>query len=69
MVSEMDLSDYQYGTRTKFSGDDKWDWHTTPGFWSDATAGGRINVGNENGKTDAYKNDVRIRCVRDNKRQ
>ena len=57
------------GTRTKFSGDDKWNWHITPGFWSDATEGGRINVGNENGKSDAYDNDVRIRCVRDNKRQ
>lgn len=69
MVSEMNLSEHQYGTRTKFSGDDKWNWHITPGFWSDATEGGRINVGNENGKSDAYDNDVRIRCVRDNKRQ
>ena len=69
MVSEMDLSRDQYGSRTKFSGDDKWDWHNTPGFWCDATAGGRINVGNETNKNNAYLNDVRIRCVRDNKRQ
>ena len=67
MLSEMDeLTEEQYGTRTRFSGDDshsyenynyKWTWHDTPGFWSEH---GRINVG-ENG----LESGVRVRCVRD----
>lgn len=67
MLSEMeDLTDHQYGTRTRFSGDDshsyenynyKWTWHDTPGFWSEH---GRINVG-RNG----LESGVRLRCVRD----
>ena len=69
MISEIDeLLNYDYGIRTRFSGDDqhtypadwlwtyKWEWHNTPGFWSD---NGRINVG------DGYEGGVRIRCVRD----
>lgn len=64
MVSK--LPDGRYGTRTRFSGDDKtngfWDWHNTPGFWSDSGGGGRINVGT------GHESGVRIRCVRDNKR-
>ena len=65
MLSEMDnLTDHQYGTRTRFSGDDshsygnynyKWTWHDTPGFWSEH---GRINVG-RNG----LESGVRLRCV------
>ena len=65
MVSK--LPDGRYGTRTKFSGDDAengyWTWHNTPGFWSDSGGGGRINVGT------GHESGVRIRCVRDNKRQ
>ena len=67
MLSEMDeLTEEQYGTRTRFSGDDshnyenynyKWTWHDTPGFWSEH---GRINVG-KNG----LESGVRVRCVRD----
>ena len=67
MLSEMDeLTEHQYGTRTRFSGDDshsyenynyQWTWHDTPGFWSEH---GRINVG-RNG-LDAG---IRLRCVRD----
>ena len=57
-----ELSNNDYGIRTRFSGDDKdhgyWEWHETPGFWSD---NGRINVGN------ARDNSVKIRCVRDKK--
>ena len=77
MVSEIaDLSKYQYGTRTQFSGDDEgyWNWHNTPGFWSDVPEngrtddGGRINVGTGYGNGNANSNGVRIRCVRDNKR-
>lgn len=71
MVSEIaDLSKYQYGTRTQFSGDDEgyWNWHNTPGFWSDSGGGGRINVGTGYGNGNANSNGVRIRCVRDNKR-
>ena len=63
MVSK--LPDNRYGTRSRFSGDDLandyWDWHNTPGFWSDSGGGGRINVGT------GYEGGVRIRCVRDNK--
>ena len=55
-----ELSNDDYGMSTRFSGDDKghgyWEWHDTPGFWSD---NGRVNVGN------AWNNSVRIRCVRD----
>ena len=64
MVSK--LPDGRYGTRTKFSGDDSehgyWNWHDTPGFWSDSGGGGRINVGT------GHESGVRIRCVRDNLR-
>ena len=63
MVSR--LPDGQYGTRTRFSGDDAangyWNWHNTPGFWSDSGGGGRINVGT------GHEGGVRIRCVRDKK--
>ena len=63
MVSK--LGNHRYGMRTRFSGDDKangyWNWHTTPGFWSDSGGGGRINVGT------GYEGGVRIRCVRDKK--
>ena len=59
MVSS--LPNYRYGTRTKFSGDDIWHWHQTPGFWSDSGGGGRINVGT------GHESGVRIRCVRDKK--
>ena len=57
------LPDAQYGTRTRFSGCDKgyWNWHETPGFWSDSGGGGRINVGT------GHESGVRIRCVRDKK--
>lgn len=59
------LPDGRYGTRTKFSGDDAangyWNWHETPGFWSDSGGGGRINVGT------GHESGVRIRCVRDKK--
>ncbi len=62
MVSK--LPDNRYGTRTKFSGDDSnrgyWNWHDTPGFWSDSGGGGRINVGT------GHESGVKIRCVRDN---
>jgi hypothetical protein len=67
MVSVSAISGGNYGTRTRFSGSDKsrdnryWDWHNTPGFWSDSGGGGRINVGT------GYEGGVRIRCVRDNK--
>lgn len=54
------MANNDYGIRTRFSGDDApngyWEWHDTPGFWSN---GGRINVGN------AWNTSVRIRCVRD----
>lgn len=61
MLSKIDaLDDYNYGMRTRFSGDDYdngyYNWHKTPGFWSNQ---GRITVG------DGYNNGVRIRCVRD----
>ena len=63
MVSR--LPDGRYGTRTRFSGDDAangyWNWHNTPGFWSDSGGGGRINVGT------GHESGVRIRCVRDKK--
>lgn len=66
MVSRVtEMSNYKYGTRTRFSGDDEangyWNWHNTVGFWSDKGSGGRINVGQ------GYDDDggVRIRCVRD----
>ena len=63
MVSK--LGNHRYGMRTRFSGDDKangyWNWHTTPGFWSDSGGGGRINVGT------GYEGGVRVRCVRDKK--
>ena len=63
MVSKLD--NFNYGMRTKFSGDDAangyWAWHDTPGFWSANGGGGRINVGS------GYEGGVRIRCVRDKK--
>lgn len=67
MLSEMEeLTNHQYGTRTRFSGDDthsyenydyEWTWHETPGFWSEH---GRINVG-----LNGLDAGVRLRCVRD----
>ena len=62
LLSMPEMANYDYGIRTRFSGDDTpngyWEWHDTPGFWSD---NGRINVGS------AWNNSVRIRCVRDKK--
>ena len=80
MISEIDdLLKDDYGIRTRFSGDDqhtypadwlwpyKWEWHNTPGFWSD---NGRINVGSgyNNSSNDGRTNNstgLKVRCVRD----
>ena len=59
-----------YGTRTRFSGDDiyntnYWSWHDTPGFWSD---NGRINVGVGTSTSNTQlsnQSNVKVRCVRD----
>jgi len=57
-TNQVNLSNNNYGTRTRFTGCDKGYgvWHHTPGIW--ASNDGRLNVGS------GYGN-VRIRCVKD----
>ena len=45
--------DYDYGTRTQFTGHTIYSWHTSPGFISD------------NGSLNLTSTNVRLRCVRD----
>ena len=65
MVSESVLTDGNYATRTRFSGSDEdrgyWEWHDTPGFWTNTS---QINVGGS-GNTSANNLQLKIRCVRD----
>ena len=58
-TNQVNLTNNNYGTRTRFTGCDKnyGVWHNTAGIW--ASSDGRLNVGT------GYENGVRIRCVKD----
>lgn len=58
-TNQVNLTNNDYGTRTRFTGCDKnyGVWHNTAGIW--ASSDGRLNVGT------GYENGVRIRCVKD----